>query len=97
MQKEAPKKYQEKVFEEFKESEEQKAKEALELVQKQRMLIKWEVERGKATIVQRLGGSRAIRHWNDARDSMSRESCSSSMACDTEEAGSESSRKMGDK
>ena len=34
MQKEAPKKYQENVFEEFKELEEQRAKEALELVSK---------------------------------------------------------------
>ena len=53
--------------------------------------------RGKSKIFQRLGRSRAIRHLNDARDSMSVESNSSSMACDVEEAGSESSRKMRDK
>ena len=35
MQKEAPQKYQENVFEEFKELQEQRAKEALELVQKE--------------------------------------------------------------
>ena len=34
MQQEAPQKYQEKVFEEFKELEEQREKEALEFVQK---------------------------------------------------------------
>ena len=47
-------------------------------------------------MLQRLGGSRAIRHWNDARDTLSFESCSSSMACDMEEEGSESPRKMKD-
>ena len=36
IQKKAPKKYQEKIFEEFKELEEQRAKEALELVQEKR-------------------------------------------------------------
>ena len=55
MQKEAPKKYQEKAFEEFKELEEQRAKEAFELVQKKLMLIKWEGERGKSN-----KGSRAL-------------------------------------
>ena len=33
-----------------------------------------------------------MRHWTDARDTMSVESCSFSMACDAEEADSESSR-----
>ena len=33
-----------------------------------------------------------MRHWTDARDTMSVESCSCSMACDAEEADSESSR-----
>ena len=95
MQKEAPKKYQQKVFEEFKELKEQRGNEALGLVQN--ILIKWEGERERARILQRFGGSRAIRHWNDARDVVSVESCSLSMACDMEEAGSESSRKMLDK
>ena len=89
MQKETPKKYPEKVFEEFKELEEQRVKEALELVQKKHMLIKWEGAREGTIILQRLGGSRAIRHWKDARDIMSVESCSPSKACDMEEAGSE--------
>ena len=48
MQKEAPIKYQEKAFEEFKELEEQRAKEAVELVQKKHMLIKWDGERETA-------------------------------------------------
>ena len=96
MQKEAPQKCQEKVFEEFKELEEHRAKEALALFQKKHMLIKWGGEKERPRMLQRLGGSRAIRHWSDARDTMSFESCSSSMACDMEEVGSESSRKMKD-
>ena len=51
LQKEAPKKYQKKVFEEFKELEESRAKEALELAQKKHMLVKWEGERERATIL----------------------------------------------
>ena len=87
----APKKYQEKVFEEIKEFEEQRAKEALELVQKKHMLIKWEGERERAKMLQRLRGSRAIKLWSDARDS-----CPLSRA-DMEEVCLESSRKMQDK
>ena len=93
MQKEAPKKFQEKVFEEFKELEEQRTKEAQELVQKKHLLTKWEGERERARMLQRLGGSRAIQHWNDARDIMSVESCSPSIACDMAEVCSESSRR----
>ena len=63
MQKEAPKKYQEQVFEECKELEEQRAQEALELVQKKHMLTKCESERERARVLQRVGGSRAIGHW----------------------------------
>ena len=63
MQKETPKKYQEKVFEEFKGLEEQRVKEALELMQQKHMFIKWEGAREGAIILQRLGGLRAIRHW----------------------------------
>ena len=48
MQKEAPKKYQEKVFEEFKELEEQRTKEALELVQKKQA-------KGKSENVAKIG------------------------------------------
>ena len=54
MQKEAPKKYQEKVFEGFKELEEQRAKEALELVQKKHMLIKCELDEKRARMLQRF-------------------------------------------
>ena len=40
-------------------------------------------------MLHRLGGTRAIKHWNDARDTLSFESCSSFMACDMEEVSSE--------
>ena len=49
-----------------------------------------------ARMLQRLGGSRAIKHWTDARDTMSVESYLSSLTCDMEEACFESSRKMQD-
>ena len=54
-------------------------------MQKQGVLIKWEGERERARMLQRLGVSRAIKHWNDAGNTMSVASCSSSMACDREE------------
>ena len=81
MQREAPKKYQEMVFEELKYLEERMAREVLELVQKKHVLIKWEGQRERVIILQILGGSRAIQHRNDVRDIVSVESCSS-LACD---------------
>ena len=47
-------------------------------------------------MLQRLGGSRAVRHGSDAQDALSFESCSSSMACEMEEVSWESSKKMKD-
>ena len=47
-------------------------------------------------MLQRLGGSRAIKHWNGAQDNMSVEPRSPSMACDMEEGCSKLSRKMQD-
>ena len=52
--------------------------------------------KGKSENVAKIGRIESHKHWNDARDIMSVESCSPSMACDMEEAGSESSRKMQD-
>ena len=49
-----------------------------------------------ARMLQRLGASRARRQGSDAQDTLSFESCSSSMACDMEEVSSESSKKMKD-
>ena len=92
VQKEAPEKYQEKIFEEFKELEEQRAKDALLLVQKKHMLIKWEGERERARMMQRLGGSRAIGPWSGGHDYSSFGSCSSSLALHTVDAMSAFSR-----
>ena len=46
--------YRETIFEELKKLEEQRTKEALELVQKKHKLIKWEGERERARTLQRL-------------------------------------------
>ena len=73
------------------------SKEALLLVQKKNILIRYQRERDKARMLQRLGGSRAIRNGFDTQDTLSVESCMSSVACDMEELSSESSRKMQDK
>ena len=56
MQKVAPEKYQEKIFEKLKELEEQTTKEALELLGRKHKLGKLEKERGRAWMLQ--GGSR---------------------------------------
>ena len=63
MQRTAPEKYQEKIFEEFKEAEEQRAKEAVALVQKKHKPTKCEGDRERARIMQRLEASRAIDPW----------------------------------
>ena len=65
--------------------EEQKTKEALELVKRKHNLKQLEGERDRARLLQRLGGSRAVRQGSDAQDTLSLESCSSSMACDKED------------
>ena len=43
-------------------------------------------------MLQRLWGSRAVRQWSHAQDNLSFESCSSSLAFDTEEVRSASSK-----
>ena len=58
--------------------EEQKTKEALELVQRKHKLIKWEGERERARTLQRLESSGAIRQWSGVHDNSSFGSCSSS-------------------
>ena len=82
MQKVAPEKYEEKIFEELKE---QKTNEALELVQRKHKLMKWEGERESARMLQRLESSGAVGHCSGAFDN-------SSLALDTDEAMSASSK-----
>ena len=96
LQSKATEKYHETLFEELRELEEKKSKEALVLVQKRHILIRCQSERDKARMLQRMGESRKISYWSGAQDTLSLESCSSSMACDMEEVSSESSKKMKD-
>ena len=97
LQSRATEKYYEQIFEEMKELEEKKSKKALLLVQKKHMLMRYQSEREKARMLQRSGGSRVIRKGADIHDTLSFESCRSSVVDDMEEGSSESSRKMQDK
>ena len=64
MQKEAHKKYQEKVFKEFKEFRGVKGKKSSVTRAKEAyaLKVKKKNERGKAIMLQRLGGSKATKH-----------------------------------
>ena len=64
LQKVAPEDFQRQIFQELKELEEQKIKEALELAQRKHKLIKWEGERERARTLQRLESSRAVGQWS---------------------------------
>ena len=92
MQRRTPEKFQRQIYEELNELEDQRAKEALALVQKKHKLIKCESERERARTTQRLEASRAIGSWSGGHDCSSFGSCSSSLAFDTHEAMSASSR-----
>ena len=76
----------------MKKLEEQRAKEALALVQKQHKLIKWEGEVERARTTQRLEASRAMGPWFGGGDYSSFGSCSLSLAVNTDEAMSASSK-----
>ena len=79
MQRTAPEDSQSKNYEELKELEEQRAKEAFVLVQKKHKLIKWEGERERTRTMQRLEATRTMSPWSGhARPSFG--SCSSSLA-----------------
>ena len=96
IQSEATDKYYESTFEEMRELEEKKSKEALVLVQKKHILMRFQIERDKARML--IGRVQSdMRHRSDAQDTFSCESCSSSMGCDMEEVSSESSKKVKDK
>ena len=60
MQKSAPENYQEKIFEELKEVEDQKTREALELLTTEAQVGKWEGERVRARMVRVVKGSRTV-------------------------------------
>ena len=80
----ATEKYCETIFEELKDLEEKKSREALVLIQKKHILIRCQNEREKARMLQRLGGPRAIGRRSDAQDTFSFESCSSCEVCHCE-------------
>ena len=65
MQKVAPEKYQEKIFEELKELEEQQTREALELVQRKHKLVTSEGERERARMLQGMELSGAVGHFSE--------------------------------
>ena len=89
LQSRATAKCYEQIFEEMKELEEKKSKEALLLVQKKHTLMRYHCERDKARMLQRSGSSRATRKGMDIQDLISFESCRSSVVEDMEEVSSE--------
>ena len=97
LQSRAAEKYCEQICEEMKELEEKKPREALLPVQKNNILMRFQSERDKARMLQRSGESRVIRTGADIKDTLSFESCRSSVVDDMEEVSSKSSRKTQDK
>ena len=70
----------------MKELEEQKTREALELVQCKHRLVNWDGDRERARMLHRMELSGAVGHCSGAFDNSSFGSCSSSLALDTDEA-----------
>ena len=94
LQRRATEKYHELIFEEKKELEEKKSKEALLPVQKKYTLWKYQNERDVARRLQRFGSSRRMKKEADSQDLLSFESCRSSVVDHVEEMSLESPRKM---
>ena len=89
MQRVAPEKYQEKIFEELNELEEQKTKEALELLGRKHKFVKLDNE--LARMIQEMELSGTVGDFSGALDNSSLHSCSPSAAQETDDAVSESS------
>ena len=88
----APEKFQEKISQELKELEDQKTKEALELLGRKHKLGKLEKERNRARMLQGMEPSVGRRcFFFGASDSSSLGSCSPSLAQDADDATSASS------
>ena len=75
----------------MKELEEQKTKEALELLGRKHKLVKLENERDRARMIQEMELSGAVGHLPGAVDSSSLDSCSTSVAQGADDVMSESS------
>ena len=73
--------YYETIIAEVRELEVKKTREASLLVQKKHILIRYQRERDKARMLQRLVGSRVTKGV-DTQDALSFRSCMSSVACD---------------
>ena len=82
----------EKIYEELKELKQQRAKDALVRVQKKHKLIKTEGEMERARTMQRLEVTSTTSPWSGGHDRSSFSSWSSSLAPNTDEAMSASSR-----
>ena len=80
----------------MKELEEKKSKEALLLVQKKHILMRYQNERDEARRLQRSGSSRGARKEADLQDLLSFELCRSSAVDHIEEISPESPRKVQD-
>ena len=96
LQSRATEKCYEQFFEEMKELEEKKSKEALLLVQKKHDLWRYQNERDEARRLQRSGSSRRMKKEADLQDLLSFESCRSSAVDHVEEMSLESPRKVQD-
>ena len=96
MQSRATEKYCEQIFEEMKELEEKKSKEALTLVQKKDDLWRYQNERDEARRLQRSGSSRRMKNQADSQDLLSFQSCRSSTVDHVKEMSLESPRKIQD-
>ena len=88
-QKVALEKYQKKIFEELKELQGQKTKEALELLGRQHKLVNSENERDRARMIQGIELSGAVGNFSGALDSSSLDCCSPSVAQDADDAMSQ--------
>ena len=91
MQKVAAEDFQRQIFQELKELEEQKTKEALELVRRKHKLFKLEGERERERMIQEMELSGAVGDFSGALDNSSLDSCSPSAAQETNDAISKSS------
>ena len=80
MHKVAPDDLQRQIFQEFKELEEQKTREVLDLERREHKLVKSEGERERARMLQEMELSGAVGDFTGALDNSSLDSCSPSAA-----------------
>ena len=96
LQSKATDKYDEQIFQEMKELDERKSKEALLHVQKKHILMLFQNETDKGRRLQRSGSSRRTKKEADSQDLLSVESCRSSAVDHVGEMSLVSPRKIQD-